>query len=546
MRVAARARAALSKPEELSESVQRELAAAGTPARLLFSKSYPYRDVSIDQWTSGFAAMCKLAEHQPELILYANLCIAAFFSAVAPYWEVAGGLAALASVIEDDEVWKLWVAGSPAEAKTKRGPLERMFNRLADVLQQCFERRPVQVNERADGEACKQALTRLHTALKTRAAAEKEKSELAACLESFLGRFDQGESAGGIKIPVPAVAGKDEEVAPATPETEAAQRAEPPRTSPAPTTAVVEVETAPPTPTVVVPAAALPAPPTPVIPAATPGSAAWRDPLGYLTRRAAAWGALKNPELRTAAGPTPEQAAEYLKKLSAEDCSPVLAISEAETLLLKFPLWLQLQPLLARALEALHAHAARRMIGWALSALMERHSGLSSLVEQTDGESPENQEAGALSRIRMQSSVLFADDDARRWIRGELALWREADVGVSPDAGLGGELPQQIGRMQKQLAAATGHQRFVTRLAMAELCLERDRADLAAMFIEHLLAEAEIYRLLEWEPALYRRTVALGLKTSYERSSGVLAERRPELLALLCRLDPSEAARLQA
>ena len=152
----------------------------------------------------------------------------------------------------------------------------------------------------------------------------------------------------------------------------------------------------------------------------------------------------------------------------------------------------------------------------------------------------------ALLDLKFSDGTPLASPAAALWIRHELA----GQNGTSKDAvdatlaearGLVarnafGDATQLV--LKRFASLSSKRDRFRCRLALAKLCLEGGRADLAVPQLESLDEEARKLGVEEWEPEVAAE-LARALWTCYRTSP--TPERAEAHFARLCRLDPAAA-----
>jgi type VI secretion system protein VasJ len=258
--------------------------------------------------------------------------------------------------------------------------------------------------------------------------------------------------------------------------------------------------------------------------------AAPTDPLPYRLLREAAWEDLvEAPADGSATGGDAAFAAALEQKLAAGDYAAVAA--EAEGRLPADRLWLDLSFFSYRALEGLGRPyaAAKLAVGHAVTALTRRLPGLMDL--------------------KFSDGTPLAGPAAALWIRHELSA-APAGTGRDPvDAALAearalvarnsfGDATQLV--LKRFQSLSSRRDRFRCRLALASLCLEGGRSDLAIPQLESLDEEARKLGVEEWEPDIAAE-LARALWTCYRGSP--TPERAEAHFARLCRLDPAAAIR---
>ena len=257
--------------------------------------------------------------------------------------------------------------------------------------------------------------------------------------------------------------------------------------------------------------------------------AAPTDPLPYRLLREAAWEDLTEaPADGTATGADPALAPAIEQHLAAGDYLNV--VSEVEGRLPNARLWLDLSFWSYRALEGLGRPyaAAKAAVGHAVAALTRRLPALLDL-KFSDG-TPLASPAAALW-IRHELAAAGSNGAAKDAVDATLA---EARGLVARNAF--GDATQLV--LKRFSSLSSRRDRFRCRLALAQLCLEGGRADLAIPQLESLDEEARKLGVEEWEPDIAAE-LARALWTCYRGSP--TPERAEAHFARLCRLDPAAA-----
>ncbi|MCO5169788.1 MAG: type VI secretion system protein TssA [Planctomycetes bacterium] len=261
------------------------------------------------------------------------------------------------------------------------------------------------------------------------------------------------------------------------------------------------------------------------------------DPLSYLLRRTALWrGLVKAPAASgnqlgfTGGDPGLLQRLEA----AAEQGDHAALLRLAEPAASRQRLWLEPSFHALRALEGLgkRHEAARDALASELVALARR---LPQLPELT-----------------FKNGVPLLGPKGRAWLKGQLAGGgggANGAVAADPldaalarareklaDGGLAAAV-EALGDPAPSRAGARG--RFRARLALARLCLEAGRADLAAGQLEGLDAERQRVGLDAWEPALAVEVLTLRLEALRQapQKPKDAPERARQIQDALCQLD---------
>ncbi len=254
------------------------------------------------------------------------------------------------------------------------------------------------------------------------------------------------------------------------------------------------------------------------------------DPLPYRLLREAAWEAIVEAPAATDGvtawtGGDAALVAELEANLEKGDYAGV--ISACETRLAADQSWLDLNFFVFKAMEGLGKPyaAARRTVGNAVAHLIR---SFPTLLE-----------------VKFADGTPMASEATRLWILHELVALPEKGKGP------GGGLETALTEARKLLArkdfaggtalieketrnAVTRRDRFVAKLALARLCVEGGRGDLALPQLEGLDEEARKFALEEWEPVLVAE-VARELWRCHKASA--TPEKAAEFYGRLCRLD---------
>lgn len=261
------------------------------------------------------------------------------------------------------------------------------------------------------------------------------------------------------------------------------------------------------------------------------------DPLSYLLRRTALWrGLVKLPAANgnqlgfTGGDPGLLQRLEA----TAEQGDHAALLRLAEPAASRQRLWLEPSFHALRALEGLgkRHEAARDALASELVALARR---LPQLAE-----------------LQFKNGVPLLGPKGRAWLKGQLA----GGGGGSSGAAAADPLDAALARAREKLAdgglaaavealgdpapsRAGARGRFRARLALARLCLEAGRADLAAGQLEGLDAERQRVGLDAWEPALAVEVLTLRLEALRQapQKPKDAPERARQIQDALCQLD---------
>ena len=167
-----------------------------------------------------------------------------------------------------------------------------------------------------------------------------------------------------------------------------------------------------------------------------------------------------------------------------------------------------------------------------------------------------------LEELQFSDEMPFASPETREWIAGERARWGAPGGGLSLGGGKGAEIAPAliealggigegsdvaIAKVLRAAERSDVRSRFVGRLEVTKVALEKERYDLAQDVAELLLPE--VTETLEaWEPALAADALANCLRAlqTRNRDEGAVDERESHLFRRLLKLDPEAALRLRA
>lgn len=253
------------------------------------------------------------------------------------------------------------------------------------------------------------------------------------------------------------------------------------------------------------------------------------DPLPYRLLRAAVWEPIVEapaaPEGVSAwTGGDAALAAELEAGLDKGDYASV--ITACETRLVADQAWLDLNFFVTKAMEGLGKPyaAARRAVGDEVAHLVR---SFPTLLE-----------------IKFADGTPMASEATRLWILHELSALPEKAKAAGGLETAVAEARKLVARknfreaaalLEKEVrSAATRRDRFVARLAVARLCADAGRSDLALPQLEGLDEEARKLELEEWEPLL---VAELARELWRCHKSSATPEKATEFYQRLCRLD---------
>lgn len=273
-----------------------------------------------------------------------------------------------------------------------------------------------------------------------------------------------------------------------------------------------------------------------------------KNPLSYRYRRIAGWAKVTslppNKEGATQIVPPPPPVAEALAGQRAQGQLEAL-IQNAEQKFSQYIFWLDLNRLVAEALDDLGHQVARQAVCQETAALVERFAGLENLRFSDGTPFADPQTLTWLKRLRPAG----AGGDGSGAPAGEGQTAGNADgfsVAVEQARALARkkELVAAVALLQQPMQQSTGQGRKLRwRLAIADLLLEAKKPLLALPHLEQVLADIDTYHLERWDPAL----ALAGLGSAWQGFTAAGGEgkgRAAELLQRIAALDPAGALRL--
>ncbi|WP_394822133.1 type VI secretion system protein TssA [Pendulispora albinea] len=277
------------------------------------------------------------------------------------------------------------------------------------------------------------------------------------------------------------------------------------------------------------------------------------DPWGYRLLRASIWLTIDAPpDLDTGRRTyirAPDEASTLADLVDASDWQGLVTASEE--LFAQYTFWLDLHRFTALGLERLQRTAARDTVVRELVALLARLPGVEEL--------------------EFRGGMPFASAETRAWLERERARFSPLHAGGTAGAGAGAgassagggaamaaAVTEALGAardgtdasMAKLLRAAERadvRSRFVGRLEVAKIALDKERHALALDVAELLLPEVTD-TLEAWEPALAAEALASCLSAIQKTSNdeqGPVDGRINLLFRRLLKLDPEAALRLR-
>ncbi len=230
------------------------------------------------------------------------------------------------------------------------------------------------------------------------------------------------------------------------------------------------------------------------------------DPRAYRLARAIAWGHFaQEPPVQNGKtmieGPVAQRGA-FLSGLVSQGQFARL-VTEAESSLAEYPLWLDLQRFSVQGLDALGAdhHAARDAVLYDTAVLVRRLPGLADLAF-ADGMS--FADAATHAWLETDVNVILGSGDSGGAVAGGAGDAALDEAYADARALLGkGDVAGAVARMRRDSATDEGRlSGFRRQLYVATLCVAGGRADVALPLLERLDAEVSARRIDEWDPAL--------------------------------------------
>ncbi len=273
-----------------------------------------------------------------------------------------------------------------------------------------------------------------------------------------------------------------------------------------------------------------------------------KNPLSYRYRRIAGWAKVTslppNKEGTTQIVPPPPPVAEALAGQRAQGQLEAL-IQSAEQKFSQYIFWLDLNRLVAEALDDLGHQAARQAVCQETAALVERFAGLEALRFSDGSAFADPQTLTWLKRLRpaggggegsgapMGGSQTAGDADGlNATVEQARALARKKDL-VAAVALLQQPMQQSAGQCPK----------LRWRLAIADLLLEAKKPQMALPHLEQVLADIDTFQLERWDPSLALEGLGVAWR-GFSAQGGEAKGRAAELLQRIAALDPAGALRL--
>lgn len=216
---------------------------------------------------------------------------------------------------------------------------------------------------------------------------------------------------------------------------------------------------------------------------------------------------------------------------------PAEVLRDLETSLARAPFWLDGQYLAWQCLDALKADGAKAVLEQHLNGLLKRLPGVETLkfFDGTRFASPDTLDWLASHVCRpptapSSSTEQAPDTGAEAWEQG----YRTA----SELLGKEGLRPAMAVLQDGQRAARGGRARLYWQLAIARLCRQAGKHDLARNLLEAMEQNLRDSPFGEWEPELQVQVLRL-LQDCYEQLplTAVMRQRRDEVFQRLCHLD---------
>ncbi len=277
-----------------------------------------------------------------------------------------------------------------------------------------------------------------------------------------------------------------------------------------------------------------------------------RSPVPYHVLLQSIWSTIENAppsqEGRTRVPAPPEALVSRLKAMEERGAWEEL-LKDALARLPEMPLWLDLARMVWVALSSRGTdwERAAQAVQQEVRILVERIPSLPDL-SFADG----TPIASPLVREWIRDKVLGgprADEQPSRprEEEGREALPCDGTIRKAEDMALSGDLRGALDLLSaSSLKASSQEEAFRYQLAMARLCLDADRYNLAQPILASLAQDVERFHLEVWQPGL----AAQAIYQYYLCEQGIMKKQRPtpeqrertrELYSKLCRLDPVTA-----
>lgn len=273
-----------------------------------------------------------------------------------------------------------------------------------------------------------------------------------------------------------------------------------------------------------------------------------KNPLSYRYRRIAGWAKVTslppNKEGTTQIVPPPAPVAEALAAQRAQGQLEAL-IQNAEQKFSQYIFWLDLNRLVAEALDDMGHQAASQSVCQETAALVERFAGLEALRFSDGTPFADPQTLAWLKRLRPTvgggegsggpmggSQTAGAGDGFNAAVEQARALARKKDLVAA------------VALLQQPMQQSTGQgAKLRWRLAIADLLLEAKRPQMALPHLEQVLADIDTFHLERWDPALALEGLGAAWR-GFSAQGGDAKGRAAELLQRIAALDPAGALRL--
>ncbi len=268
------------------------------------------------------------------------------------------------------------------------------------------------------------------------------------------------------------------------------------------------------------------------------------DARAYRLGRVATWLTVETaPTQANGLTQIPAPAPERIKQLETQRQAGQIdaMLPELESTLSKAPYWLDGQKLAADALESLgeRGAAARRTVLRELTHFLATVPGLTEL--KFVGDRPF---ADGLTQewIEEHATAGAAPAAGGRRAKKDAAPWDEAFNNARASA-TGGNLDAAVKQLTDGFnATSSAHDQFMWRLALAQLLVQTNHANVAVPILESLVARVEEFRLREWEPDTAIRVYKL-LLSAYDKAGKAknvqeVAARAAQAFSALSSLDP--------
>lgn len=214
---------------------------------------------------------------------------------------------------------------------------------------------------------------------------------------------------------------------------------------------------------------------------------------------------------------------------------PAELLRDVESSVARAPFWLDGQYLAWRCLDDLKAEAARRELELQLGSFLRRLPGVEHLQFFDGTPFADQQTLGWIAAVVLKDSTGGDQLTAASPSTGDPweAALQEALKLLRSDGIKAAMAPLQAGIA----TARGGRAQLHWQLAVARLCMQAGKHDLARTLLEGMDRTLREARLGDWEPQVQTQVLRLLLRTHEQAGSKAGRERRDEIHQRLCHLD---------